>query len=129
MLLVLDKPMTCCHCGEPLLADEAVRWLNDEEAQHVRQCPQWEPAGPISDGTLRCPRSHNNVPCQKLIPAGWHENQGHSGGHWFEPDEHAHARLSGRMHTDATAMLSLRPFDEHPADNCPDPKTCALRGA
>lgn len=124
VLRVLPKPLTCAHCGEPFAEDEDVRWLNEEEARHTWDCPQWKPSGPISDGTLRCPQRHGDLPCQKHIPAGWHENEGHSGGHWFAPDERTEAFAAGELHVDARAMLALEPFDEHRAADCPDPATC-----
>jgi hypothetical protein len=123
-LRVLPKPLTCCHCGEPFADTDTVVWLNDDEGRHDWDCPAWEPRGPVSDGTLRCPERRDSGPCQKTIPAGWHENEGHPGGHWFEPDEHATARRAGLLHTDHLAALSLLTFEEHHAGDCPGPGSC-----
>ena len=121
---VLDKPVICCHCGEPFGAAEEILQVNDSEARHTWQCPVWAPSGPVSDGSLRCPHLHRDMPCQKRIPAGWHQNEGHPGGHWFEPDDLAQARSAGLLHTDARAMLALEPYDEHLAADCPNPTPC-----
>lgn len=121
-LRVLDKPLTCSHCGDPLLPGEGTTWLNEEEARHTRQCPPWRPAGPLSDGTLRCPHRREHLPCQRHIPAGWHENEGHAGGHWFAPDNHS--PTGEPEHADASSMLALRPYDSHDPFDCTDPATC-----
>lgn len=120
----VPKPLTCCWCGEPFEVDDDVRWLTDDQARHVRDCPEWKPSGPVSDGTLRCPKRSGDLPCQKRIPTGWHENEGHAGGHWFEPDDSFEARRTGQVHVDAGALLAMLPYDEHPASNCPGPDSC-----
>ncbi|WP_155855392.1 hypothetical protein [Actinotalea ferrariae] len=99
--------------------------MSEDEARHVWDCPPWKPSGPVSDGTLRCPTRRGDLPCQKRIPAGWHENEGHAGGHWFEPDDAFEARSSGRVHVDAAALLSMRPYAEHLATDCPGPGACS----
>src|SRR4051812_18140031 len=104
-MVVLPKPLRCVHCGQPILVTEEHRVLNEYgEVRHVRECERWKPSGPVSDGTLPCPESHNGIPCQKRLPEGWHENEGHSGGHWFQSNELAEAMRTGTY--DARAALA-----------------------
>ncbi len=125
-MTVLPRPLRCCHCAEPILLDEAYVDGNPahpelEEMRHVRDCERRVPRGPISDGTLPCPVTHEGIPCTKQIPKGWHENEGHSGGHWFQQHVLAEAMRSG--HYDAVAALSGEPFTIHAPADCPGP-TC-----
>lgn len=126
VLRVLPKQARCYHCDEPLLETDDILETAHGEQRHARDCPAWVPRGPVSDGSLRCPVTHDGVPCQRRIPQGWHENEGHGGGHWFEPDAHAAAQAAGQLHVDAAAALALQPFAEHPAPDCPTPGNCPL---
>jgi hypothetical protein len=130
-MTVIPKALHCGHCGEDILLTEEFRDANPahpelEEVRHVRDCPPWEPRGPISDGTLPCPVTHNGKPCTKTIHKGWRENEGHAGGHWFEtPEDREFFRTA---HYDIIAMASGLPFTPHTPEDCPDPWECHEKG-
>lgn len=118
-LAVVPKPLRCVNCAEPILLGEAtVKIDNDyDEYRHARECETWEPRGPVSAGTLACPESRNGQPCQKTIPSGWRENEGHPGGHWFQ--DPASYDLLGRGHYDARALLAGEDAEIHAPEDCP----------
>lgn len=116
-LAAVPKVAKCVHCAEPILLDDPVIELAYDELRHANPCEQWRPRGPVSDGTLRCPESHNGQPCQKKIPEGWHENEGHPGGHWFQ-DAASYALLD-RGHYDARALVAGEDAAIHAPEDCP----------
>lgn len=121
---VVPKPLRCVNCAEPILIDEEMVEVDNDldEYRHVRECEAWEPRGPVSDGTLPCPVRHNDVPCTKTIPSGWHENEGHPGGHWFQRPEDAERMAT--EHYDVFAAISGRPFEMHRPEDCPGRPAC-----
>jgi hypothetical protein len=123
-LTVIPKPARCAHCGEPLLLTDPVIEIDNGlgELRHAEPCEEWRPRGPVSDGTLPCPESRHGVPCLKTIPEGWHENEGHPGGHWFQPE--ADAERMRTEHYDTTAAVSGLPFEPHRPGDCPGRPAC-----
>lgn len=82
----------------------------------------WRPRGPVSDGTLPCPETRGDLACTKTIPKGWHENEGHGGGHWFQRPDDRDRLLT--HHYDATAAISGLPFETHAPEDCPGRPAC-----
>ncbi|GAB3251794.1 hypothetical protein [Kineosporia babensis] len=125
-LMILPRPLKCCHCGDPILLVEGHHEVGSlGEVRHDRDCAGWKPCGPVSDGTMRCPESRDGLPCQKKIPNGWHENEGHAGGHWFESDESAATRATD--HIDYAVMLQGgEGLDRHSPADCPGLSECKV---
>lgn len=73
----------------------------------------------VSDGTMPCPvpSPDSGHPCVKKIPAGWTDEEGHGGGHfWQDP---AVAELEARgVHRDPAMLLSGQPTPWHEPEDC-----------
>lgn len=70
------------------------------------------------DGTLNCKKSNFwSENSQEYIP--------HAGGHMFATDESMDKLMN--WHIDATALLSGRPAESHPPEECTRTGFCAWR--
>jgi hypothetical protein len=78
-----------------------------------------------AENPIPCPvLSPSGVKCSKNIHPGWTVEEGHSGGHFWVGDRLEAIFRGG--HYDATAAISMQPFEGHLPEECPG-ESCPYR--